>query len=53
MTNLPLPNRSVVRFYNKGSTVEQWIKEGKQVAHGTCATLNGPSKVDLIPVPRD
>ena len=29
VTNLPLPNRAVVRFYNKRGTAEQWIKEGK------------------------
>ena len=28
--NVPL---WVVRFYNKRSTAEQWIKEGKQAAH--------------------
>jgi hypothetical protein len=35
VTNLPLPNRAVVRFYNKRGTTEQWIKEGKQAAHWT------------------
>ena len=35
VTNLPLPNRAVVRFYNKRGTAEQWIKEGKQAAHRT------------------
>ena len=30
VTNLPLPSRAVVRFYNKRGTAEQWIKEGKQ-----------------------
>ena len=30
VTNLTLPSRSVVRFYNKRGTAEQWIKEGKQ-----------------------
>ena len=30
MTNLTLPSRAVVRFYNKRGTSEQWIKEGKQ-----------------------
>ncbi len=33
VTNLPLPNRAVVRFYNKRGTAEQWIKEGKQATH--------------------
>jgi len=35
VTNLRLPNRAVVRFYNKRGTAEQWIKEGKQAAHWT------------------
>ena len=30
VTNMALPSRSVVRFYNKRGTAEQWIKEGKQ-----------------------
>ena len=30
VTNMVLPSRSVVRFYNKRGTAEQWIKEGKQ-----------------------
>jgi hypothetical protein len=30
VTNLTASNRAVVRFYNKRSTAEQWIKEGKQ-----------------------
>ena len=35
VTNLPLQNRAVVRFYNKRGTAEPWIKEGKQAAHWT------------------
>jgi len=35
VTNLSLPNRAVVRFYNKRGTDEQWIKEGKQATHWT------------------
>jgi hypothetical protein len=35
VTNFRLPNRAVVRFYNKRGTAEQWIKEGKQAAHWT------------------
>ena len=35
VTNLPIHNRAVVRFYNKRGTAEQWIKEGKQAAHWT------------------
>src|SRR6516225_7754725 len=30
VTNLEMPSRAVVRFYNKRGTAEQWIKEGKQ-----------------------
>jgi hypothetical protein len=30
VTNLELPSRAVVRFYNKRGTAGQWIKEGKQ-----------------------
>ena len=30
VTSMSLPSRSVVRFYNKRGTAEQWIKEGKQ-----------------------
>jgi hypothetical protein len=29
VTNLELPSRAVVRFYNKRGTAEQWIKKGK------------------------
>ena len=35
LTNLPLQNRAVVRFYNTRGTAEPWIKDGKQAAHGT------------------
>ena len=35
VTNLTRPSRSVVRFYNKRGTAEQWIKEGKQATHWT------------------
>ena len=35
VTNMVLPSRSVVRFYNKRGTAEQWIKEGKQAIHWT------------------
>jgi len=34
-TNLRVPSRAVVRFYNRRGTAEQWIKEGKQAAHWT------------------
>ena len=35
VTNLTLPNRAVVRFYNKRGTAEQRIKEGKQAVKMT------------------
>ena len=35
VTNLELPSRAVVRFYNKRSTAEQWIKEGKLAVNWT------------------
>jgi len=35
VTNLSLPSRAVVRFYNKRGTSEQWNKEGKQATHWT------------------
>ena len=35
VTNLTLPGRAVVRFYNKRGTAEQWIKEGKQAVKMT------------------
>ena len=35
VTNLEMPSRAVVRFYNKRGTAEQWIKEGKQAVKMT------------------
>src|SRR3990167_5446822 len=35
VTNLTLPSRAVVRFYNKRGTAEHWIKEGKQAVKMT------------------
>jgi hypothetical protein len=35
VTNLSLPSRDLVRFYNKRGTAEQWIKEGKQAVKMT------------------
>jgi hypothetical protein len=35
VTNLAVPSRSVVRFYNQRGTAEQWIKEGKQAVKMT------------------
>jgi hypothetical protein len=35
VTNLEVDSRKLVRFYNKRSTAEQWIKEGKQAVKMT------------------
>jgi Transposase DDE domain group 1 len=35
VTDLEMPSRAVVRFYNKRGTAEQWIKEGKQAVKVT------------------
>ena len=35
VTNMTLPSRSLVQFYNKRGTAEQWIKEGKQATNWT------------------
>ena len=35
VTNLKLPSRAVVRFYNKRGRAEQWIKEGQQAVKMT------------------
>ena len=35
VTNLTLPSRAIVRFYNKRGTTEQWIKEGKRAVKMT------------------
>ena len=40
VTNLTLPSRAVVRFYNKRGTGEQWIKEGKQAVKMTRLSCN-------------
>jgi len=32
---MTLPSRSVVRFYNKRGSAEQWINEDKQATHST------------------
>jgi hypothetical protein len=41
VTNMTLPSRSLVRFYNKRGTAEQWIKEGKQATHWTRLSCHG------------
>ena len=40
VTNLTLPSRAVVRFYNKRGTAEQWTKEGKQAVKMTRLTCH-------------
>ena len=63
LTNLTLPSRAVVRFYNKRGTAEQCIKEGKQaVKKERCRrnrskeklfrtlAFSGAAKVPLPPV---
>ncbi|MGB7622847.1 MAG: transposase [Terriglobia bacterium] len=35
VTNLTLPGRAVVRFYNKRGIAEQWIKKGRQAVKMT------------------
>jgi hypothetical protein len=35
VTNMTLPSRSLLCFYNKRGTAEQWIKEGKQATSWT------------------
>jgi hypothetical protein len=32
VTNLRLPSRAIVRFYNRRGTAEQWIKECRRAA---------------------
>jgi hypothetical protein len=33
VTNLSLPGRAVIRFYNKWGSALPWIKEGKPATH--------------------
>lgn len=35
VTNLEADSRTLVRFYNKRATAEQWIKKGKQAVKMT------------------
>jgi len=42
--NLDLPSPAAVRFYNKRSTAEQWIKEGKLAVNWTRLTGSSPKK---------
>jgi Transposase DDE domain group 1 len=41
VTNLTLPSRAVVRFYNKRGTAEQWNKEGKRAVRMTRGSVSG------------
>jgi hypothetical protein len=53
VTNLSLPSRAVVRFYNKRGTAEQWIKEGKQAVKMTrlsCHCFRFSGEVKLTPL---
>jgi hypothetical protein len=45
VTNLTLPSRAVVRFYNKRGTAEQWIKEGKQAVKMTRLSCHPASRI--------
>ena len=49
VTNLPLPNRAVVRFYNKRGTAEQWIK-GRQAGDALDAAVVSPIPGERGPV---
>ena len=44
MTNLTLPSRAVVRFYNKRGTAEEWIREGKQAVKMTRLSCHPASR---------
>ena len=46
VTNLTLPSRAVVRFYNQRGPAEQWIKEGKQAVKMTRLSCHrsGPTR---------
>jgi hypothetical protein len=47
VTNLEAPSRSVVRFYNKRGTAEQWIREGKQAVKMTRLSCHRSNQVRL------
>src|ERR1700687_1153812 len=46
VTNLSLPSRAVVRFYNKRGTTEPWIKEAsrRRIGPGYRVIGSGPMK---------
>ena len=48
VTNLTLPSRAVVRFYNKRGTAEQWIKEGRQAGGEDDAAQLSPVPVKIL-----
>ena len=53
VTSMSLPSRSLVRFYNKRGTAEQWIKEGKQATPLDTAVLSSfPGKRGAFAVER-
>jgi hypothetical protein len=45
VTNLPLPNRAVVRFYNKRGTAEQGIKSGRGRPSARYPANGGPTYI--------
>jgi hypothetical protein len=48
VTNLQVPNRAVVRLYNKRGTAELWIKKGKQQRIGrVCRATASANEVRL------
>jgi hypothetical protein len=51
VTNLTLPSRAVVRFYNKRGTAEQWIKEGKQAVKMTRLSCHRFRSNEVRPAP--
>jgi hypothetical protein len=53
VTNLTLPSRAVVRFYNKRGTADQWIKEGKQAVKMTRLSCHRFRSNEVRPAGRD
>ena len=52
VTNLSLPSRAVVRFYNKRGTAEQWIKESKEAVKMTRLVSSIPGQRSALAVKR-
>ena len=44
LTNLPLQNRAVVRFYNKRGTAEPWIKKASRRRIGRACRVTGSER---------